>query len=99
MEIDIPHGLGKDEAKRRIEQGLPKLEQHIPGGGSLAASWPSPYALEMTISAMGQKIPIKLDVLDDKLAGDVSVPVFLKMMSGQVAEFVKTSAGKMLDKA
>lgn len=98
MEIDIPHSLGKDEAKRRIEQGLPKLEQHIPGGGSLSAQWPSDYALDMVITAMAQTIPVTLAIEDDRLRGDVSVPMFLKMMSGQIAEFVKTSAAKMFSK-
>jgi len=99
MDIDIPHNLGKDEARRRIELGLPKLEQHIPGGGSLSANWPSDYALELTIHAMAQKIPVTLAIADDRLTGQVSVPVFLSMMSEQIAEFMKTSAQKMLEKA
>ena len=37
MDIDIPHSLGRDEAKRRVEAGLPKLEKHIPGGGTVSA--------------------------------------------------------------
>jgi hypothetical protein len=48
---------------------------------------------------MGQTIPVRLDVDDDKLRGDVTVPMFLKMMSGQIGDFVRTSAEKMLSKA
>ncbi|PZU06847.1 polyhydroxyalkanoic acid system family protein [Sphingomonas sp.] len=99
MEISIPHELGKAEARRRIEQGLPKLQQHIPGGGSMEAEWPSDYSLALLIGAMGQKIPVRLDIEEDHIRGDVTIPIFLKMMSGQVSEFVKTSAEKMLAKA
>ena len=99
MEITIPHNLGQAEAKRRIDQGLPKLEQHIPGGGSLKSAWVSEHSLQLTIGAMGQTIPVRLDVNDDKLRGDVTVPMFLKMMSGQIGDFVRTSAEKMLSKA
>ncbi|WP_278391558.1 polyhydroxyalkanoic acid system family protein [Sphingobium yanoikuyae] len=99
MDIDIPHQLGREEAKRRVEQGLPKLEQHIPGGGTMTATWPSDYALDMEISAMAQTIPVKLLIEEDKVHGTVSIPMFLKMMSGPISDFIKTSAQKMLTKA
>lgn len=99
MDIDIPHDLGRDEAKRRVEQGLPKLEQHIPGGGTMTATWPSDYVLDMEISAMAQTIPVKLLIEEDKVRGTVSIPMFLKMMSGPISDFIKTSAQKMLTKA
>jgi hypothetical protein len=99
MEIDIPHSLGRDEAKRRIAVGLPKLAAHIPGGGALQSEWTGDYALALTISAMGQVVPVALEIEDDRLSGTVEIPAFLKMMAGQVAQFVKTSAVKMLDKA
>ncbi|WHO38155.1 polyhydroxyalkanoic acid system family protein [Sphingobium sp. AP49] len=98
MDIDIPHDLGQAEAKRRIEQGLPKLEQHIPGGGTLSATWPSDDVLEMEISAMAQTIPVRLVVEADRVRGTVSIPMFLKMMSGPISDFIKTSATKMLSK-
>jgi deoxyribose-phosphate aldolase len=79
--------------------GLPKLAAHIPGGGTLKAEWSAPYVLDMAISAMGQTIPVKLAVEEDALRGELSVPIFLRPMQGQIADFVKTSAGKMLDKA
>lgn len=98
MEIDIPHSLGQIEAKRRIEVGLPKLAAHIPSGGALKSEWTGDYALAMTISAMGQTIPVALEIGDDRLSGTVNIPVFLRMMAGQVADFVRTSAVKILDK-
>lgn len=99
MDIDIPHDLGRAEARRRVEQGLPKLEQHIPGGGTMTANWTSDYVLKMEISAMAQTIPVTLIVEEDKVRGTVAVPMFLKMMSGPIADFVRTSAQKMLTKA
>ena len=30
--VDLPHKLGKQEAKRRIQNGIGKLKDHIPGG-------------------------------------------------------------------
>ena len=98
MDIDIPHNLGQAEAKRRIEQGLPKLEQHIPGGGSLSATWPSDYVLAMDISAMAQTIPVRMTIEAERVHGTVAIPMFLKMMSGPISDFIQTSAAKMLAK-
>jgi hypothetical protein len=99
MDISIPHSLGRDEAKRRIEAGLPKLAAHIPGGGNLASQWTGDYALDLTITALGSRIPVTLSIEEDRLTGSLEVPMLMKMMQGQVAEFVKVSATKMLDKA
>ncbi|GGD75890.1 polyhydroxyalkanoic acid system family protein [Croceicoccus mobilis] len=96
MDIEIPHDLGAAEARRRIENGLPKLEQHIPGGGSLDAEWKTETELAMEIKAMGQKVPVIIHVLDDRLDTHVTIPPFLKMMSGQIGDFVRLSAEKML---
>lgn len=99
MDIAIPHSLGRVEAKRRIEVGLPKLAAHIPGGGALTSEWSGDYALNMTITALGSRIPVLLTIEEDRLSGSLEVPALMRMMQGQVAEFVKLSAGKMLDKA
>ncbi|MFC3439996.1 polyhydroxyalkanoic acid system family protein [Sphingobium rhizovicinum] len=98
MDIEIPHDLGKAEARRRIEAGLPKLEQHIPGGGTVQATWSTQDQLDMEISAMGQTIPVRLQVSDDQVRGTVAVPMLLRMMAGPIGEFVKASAQKMLSR-
>ena len=98
MEVTVPHDLGRAEAKRRLEAGLPKLEQHIPGGGSLTSNFVSDDMLQLEINAMGQRIPVAIRIENDRLDAEVSVPVFLKMMRGQIADFVKVSAEKMLQK-
>lgn len=96
MHVNVPHDLGRDEARRRLAAGLPKLEQHIPGGGSLTSEFVSESELRLEIVAMGQKIPVAIQIGDDSLDAEVTVPVFLKMMQGQIGDFVKISAEKML---
>ena len=98
MDIDIPHALGREEAKRRVEAGLPRLEQHIPGGGTVTASWPEPYRLDMRIDVMGQSIPTQLLIEEANIRAMVDVPMMLKMMSGPISDFIRGSAQKMLAK-
>ncbi|MCU6454707.1 polyhydroxyalkanoic acid system family protein [Sphingomonas sp. A2-49] len=94
--FDIPHDLGRDEARRRIEAGLPKLAQHIPGGGTVDADWTGPDTLALAIVAMGQRVAVDMTVAAASVAGTVRVPMMLAMMSGPIADFVRTSAEKML---
>jgi hypothetical protein len=96
MQFDIPHRLGRDEARRRIQAGIPKLERHIPGGGQVESRWLDADQLEMTIAAMGQTITVELAVEDAMVRASVAVPFMLSMMSGAISGFVKTSAEKML---
>jgi hypothetical protein len=96
MKFDIPHKLGKAEAKRRIEAGIPKLERHIPGGGTVKADWTGPDQVTMTVSAMGQKIPVDMVIEEGLVRATVVVPMMLSMMAGAISGFVQTSAEKML---
>lgn len=96
MKFEIPHDLGQDEARRRVEAGLPKLEKHLPSGGTMTSRWSSEYQLELEISAMAQTIPVSLGVGEAVIAGEVVVPTMLRMMSKPIGDFVRTSAEKML---
>lgn len=96
MQFDIPHKLGKTEAKRRIDAGLPKLERHIPGGGTVQAHWTGEDRLAMTVTAMGQKVSVDMVVEEAVVHASVTVPMMLSMMAGAISGFVQTSAEKML---
>lgn len=96
--FDIPHALGRDEARRRVEAGLPRLAQHIPGGGTVDADWTGKDTLALAIVAMGQKVAVDMTVGEANVGGTVKVPMMLAMMSGPITDFVKTSAEKMLAK-
>ncbi|MEG3087528.1 polyhydroxyalkanoic acid system family protein [Sphingomonas sp. PB4P5] len=98
LHFDIPHDLGKTEARHRIEAGLPKLAAHIPGGGTVEPAWQSEDRLTLAIKAMGQKIAADLEIGETVVSGTVKIPMVLSMMAGPIGAFVKTSAEKMLAK-
>ena len=35
IDVDLPHNLGKEEARRRIASNIHKLQEHIPGGAQV----------------------------------------------------------------
>jgi hypothetical protein len=66
--FDVPHSLGRDEARARIQAGLPKLAEHIPGGGTVSDHWTGTDALTLTIIAMGQSVEAKISRIHASLA-------------------------------
>lgn len=98
MKFEIPHKLGRAEAKRRIENGLPALEKHIPGGGTVTASWTAEDRLALQISAMGQAVGVAIEVEDALVRGEIEVPLMLSMMSSAIRDFVEKSSRIMLEK-
>ena len=51
IDVDLPHNLGKDEARRRIANNIHKLQEHIPGGAHVQSGW-SGDQLNLQIAAM-----------------------------------------------
>jgi hypothetical protein len=96
LQFDIPHQLGKAEARRRIQAGIPKLERHIPGGGQVETTWLDEDRVALAITAMGQKVSADLLIEETSVKASVTVPLMLSMMAGPISGFVKTSAEKML---
>ena len=61
IEVDLPHKLGKDEARRRIANNIHKLEEHIPGGAQVQSGWAGDQ-LNLDVAAMGQSVTATIDV-------------------------------------
>lgn len=98
MKFELQHDLGKAEARRRIENGLPALEQHIPGGGTVEPNWTADDRLSLAIRAMGQTVGVTIEIEETLVRGDVEVPMMLSMMSGAIRDFVEKSSRIMLEK-
>ena len=81
IEIDLPHQLGKDEARRRIANNVHKLQEHIPGGAQVQSGWTGDQ-LNLDVAAMGQSVMATIDVMDSKVHLKVLLPPMLGMFSG-----------------
>ena len=75
ISVDVPHRLGAEEAKRRIDGGLGRLKEFIPGGGSadVRSAWTGDR-LGLQVSAMGQEVNCQLDVQDSYVRVDLLLP-------------------------
>ena len=96
IEVDLPHQLGKDEARRRIANNVHKLEEHIPGGAQVQSGW-SGDQLNLTIAAMGDNVNAVIDVMETKVHLKVLLPGMLGMFGGLIQAALQKKGGALLE--
>jgi len=96
IEVDLPHKLGKDEARRRIANNVHKLQDHIPGGAQVQSGW-SGDQLNLEIAAMGQQVTAAIDVLDNVVKLRVLLPGMLGMFSGLIQSTLQKKGSVLLE--
>ena len=96
IDVDLPHNLGKDEARRRIANNVHKLQEHIPGGAQVQSGWNGDQ-LNLTVAAMGEFVNATIDVMDTKVHLKVRLPGMLGMFSGIVQAALQKKGGALLE--
>ena len=96
IEVDIPHQLGKDEARRRIANNVHKLQEHIPGGADVQSGWTGDQ-LNLDVAAMGQSVTATIDVMDDKVRLKVLLPPMLGMFGSMIQAALRSKGGALLE--
>ena len=96
IDVDLPHNLGKDEARRRIANNIHKLEQHIPGGAQVQSGWTGDQ-LNLQISAMGESVSSTIDVMDTKVHLKVLLPGMLGMFASLVQSTLQKKGSALLE--
>lgn len=96
IDVDLPHQLGKDEARRRIAGNIHKLENHIPGGTSqVDATWAGD-TLNLAVHAMGQKVDARIDVFDAKVHCQIMLPGMLSLFAAPIEAMLTRKGGDLL---
>lgn len=95
--IDVPHTLGRAEAKRRMQTRIGELASHVPGGiADVRAAWPGEDRMALDVAALGQTVSATLDVRDDVVQVSLMLPPMLSFMSGAIAQGVRSKGADLL---
>ncbi len=96
IDVDLPHQLGRDEARRRIAGNIHKLENHIPGGTSrVDSSWDGD-TLNLKVHAMGQSVDAQIDVMEAKVHCRVMLPGMLSLFAAPNEAMLNKKGGTLL---
>ena len=95
IHVDLPHKLGRAEARRRIADNIHKLAGFIPGGAGVTHEWQGDR-LDLGITAMAQTVDAKLDVEDNVIRVTVALPGLLGMMAKPIEAALRAKGGDLL---
>lgn len=66
ISIDIPHSLGRDAARVKLDHGIGQIAGVIPGGSLKAHRWQGDM-LFSEIEAMGQRVAAQIEVFETRI--------------------------------
>jgi hypothetical protein len=96
IDVDLPHKLGRDEARRRLANNIHTLKDHIPGGAThVVSSWAGDR-LTLNVQAMGQSVEALIDVEETKVHARIQLPGMLAMFAGPIESFLKLKGSDLL---
>ncbi|MDF8332114.1 polyhydroxyalkanoic acid system family protein [Novosphingobium cyanobacteriorum] len=100
MRIAIPHTLGKDEVRRRIETKVgrvgEKASETLGAMVTVETSWVDADHLQMDVSAMGFEVPTALAIEDSQIVFDVEVPAMLGFARKMIEQAITEKGTKLL---
>jgi len=96
IQVDLPHNLGKDEARRRIASNIHKLEQHIPGGANVQSGWAADQ-LNLDVHALGDSVKATIDVEESKVRVKVLLPGLLGMFAAPIQAMLQKKGNVLLE--
>ena len=96
IEVDLPHQLGKDAAKRKIDGGFGKVADFVPGGHVTQHRWAGD-TLHFVVEGMGQRVSVALDVAETNVHATFELPAFLSLFSEQIRARLQKEGPKLLE--
>lgn len=97
--VNIPHDLGKAEARRRIESGFGQLGAQFGGEGlmSVTRAWEGDR-LSFGAKVLGQAITGRMDVQDASVRMEIDLPNVLGMIAGKIQGRLQKEGQLLLEK-
>jgi putative polyhydroxyalkanoic acid system protein len=96
--VSIPHRLGKDEAVRRLQSGLGNARTHFGHLFTVQEETWSGDNLAFRLTALGQAVSGTIDVLDDRVNLQVTLPWLLAKLAETVQPLIHREGTLMLEK-
>lgn len=97
--VEIPHELGKDEARRRLVEGTDKIRSAVlkKGVSVETLDWAGD-TLNFAVSMLGQKVDGQVDVHPEHVRLEVRLPLLLAMFAEKMRGMLSKEGTKLLTK-
>jgi hypothetical protein len=95
--VTISHRLGRDEAKRRLENGLASIRTEIAAYvRSLDYSWDE-YTLSFRVSVLMQTITGRIEVYEEFVRVELGLPLLLHMAAKRIVGRIESRGAALLE--
>ncbi len=96
--VTISHQLGREEAKRRLDNALGYIRGQLAAFvSSIEYGW-TDYRLDFGLTAMRQSIVGRIDVEDHVVRVELGLPLLLRLLSGRIINRIRRDGVLLLDK-
>jgi hypothetical protein len=96
--VSIPHRLGRQEAKRRLDGGIARLSSELSAFvTTLDYGWHGDI-LNLNAQAMRQTITGRVEVMDDAVRIEIDLPWLLRLLGNMIGKQARDRAALMLEK-
>jgi putative polyhydroxyalkanoate system protein len=96
LSVDLPHNLGRAEARRRIENGTGSLGRHLPAGATVQSGWEGDR-LNLTVGLMGQDVRAAVDVQEAVVRVEIVLPPALGFFRPLIEAGIRKGGEQMLE--
>lgn len=95
--IDVPHRLGRAEARRRMRARVGELPGHIPGGvAEVTSSWLDENRMAIAVAALGQRLSAELEAQETRVRVTLDLPPALAFFAGAIEAAVQRKGAELL---
>lgn len=97
MVVEIPHELGREEARRRIAEGTAKARDAL-GRSGIAINtldWTGDR-LDYSVTALAQTVTGQIDVGQDSVRVEVRLPLLLSVFAAKIQKIVGREGNSLL---
>ena len=96
--VSIPHRLGRQEATRRIKAGLGNARTNYAQWLAIEEETWSGDSLQFRVRAVGQTAGGKIEIFDDHVELEVTLPWLLAKFAEKLAPAIRKEGVLMLEK-
>ena len=96
--VSVPHSLGREEAVRRLKAGFERAGSQFAGILTISQQVWSGDRLSFQASALGQQAAGSVDVRDDSIVIEVTLPWLLAKIAEKLAPAIRRESVLMLEK-
>jgi hypothetical protein len=96
--VTIPHRLGQDEATRRLKTGLRGAQEKFGQFLSIQEETWTGNRLQFRVSALAQTASGIIDVLDDHVRLEVTLPWLLAKVAATIQPLIRKEGTLLLEK-